>query len=416
MMPAAVFRRACPWKVVALDLYSLMTLAILWVVCILRMGLAILTYFDALDRGSDEMVWTALVSVVGVIGFVVWLVLRPRHDQTVSYPGYYGPAPMVPPPSPPHVPVDYPMPPAGAGEAQALHPPPAQYRPPPGYPAPGQYPPPWQPAPQPYPAPYYPVPPPYYPPPGSIPPVAQPPQALRPAKNPFAIRRMIATFFAAMAFTILIEMPIIFMIIAQTVPDLTDTEAVMAAFLTPEMVLFSVAVQDAILVFFLYLAMIKPGHLTFKGMGLSGDHKLPAAIIVGTAIGLAMLALSTCIGILLDSTGLFGTQESPFQATGGLGLVLIIIATVAIAPPAEELFFRGYALTVLEKKWGAAAGVLLSAVLFALAHQSVYQFIAIVPVGIILGLMYRKWGIMPCMTAHAVNNLVAVVLMFLAGS
>ena len=71
---------------------------------------------------------------------------------------------------------------------------------------------------------------------------------------------------------------------------------------------------------------------------------------------------------------------------------------------------------MLERKWGATAGVLLSAVLFALAHQSVYQFIAILPAGIVLGLSFRKWGIMPCMMAHAVNNLVAVVLMFLAGS
>jgi hypothetical protein len=227
---------------------------------------------------------------------------------------------------------------------------------------------------------------------------------------------MVATFFAAMAFTIFIELPVMFFVLAQASGDITNSQAAMAAMLTPEMILFSVAVQDAILVYFLYIAMLKPGHLTFKGMGLSLDSRVANAILIGSVVGLGIFGLSTMVGILIDRTGWFGTQESPFQASGALGFALIAISTVLIAPLAEELFFRGYALTVLEKKWGAAAGVFLSAVIFALAHGSVYQFIVILPAGIILGLVFRKWGIMPTMTAHAVNNLIAVVLMFLGGS
>jgi membrane protease YdiL (CAAX protease family) len=225
---------------------------------------------------------------------------------------------------------------------------------------------------------------------------------------------MVATFFAAMAFTIFIEMPVMFLVLAQTSPDLSDPQAAVAALLTPQMILFAVAVQDAILVYFLYIAMLKPGHLTLKGMGLSLDSRLATAIIIGTVVGLGIFALSNLVGLGLDRTGWLGTQESPFQASGALGLGLTMVATVLIAPPAEELFFRGYALTVLERKWGAAAGVFLSAVIFALAHQSIYQFIVILPAGIVLGLAYRKWGIMPCMMAHAVNNMIAVLLLFLA--
>jgi hypothetical protein len=227
---------------------------------------------------------------------------------------------------------------------------------------------------------------------------------------------MMATFFAAMAFTIFIELPVMMLVIAQTSTGVSDAGAAVNKILSPGMILFAVAVQDAILVYFLYIAMLKPGHLTLKGMGLWLDHRLPVAVLIGSVVGLAIFALSTMVGILLDSTGWLGTQESPFQASGAMALVLITISTVLIAPPAEELFFRGYALVVLERKWGAAAGVLLSAVLFAAAHGSVFQFIVILPVGIVLGLAYRKWGIMPCMMAHAVNNLVAVLLMFWGGA
>jgi len=444
-----------------LDPAMSLMLVVLWWLSVFRIIIAVFTYFDALKRGSDEMVWMALVGVLGLLAFVIWLVIRPRPGYPAYYPAYYGPSPGTPayhprpwgfPPAhypPPDypppgqyqppvypAPAQYPppqYPPEGQYPAPA-HPPQERYRPPeypgpagdaqagyaaperpppPAYPAPAQYPPPAYAAPYGYPAPYYP-PPTFYPPTGYFPPVVLPPPP--PAKNPFAVRRMLATFFAAMAFTLWIEMPIMFTVIAQAVQDPADTEAVMASFFTPEMVLFSVAVQDAILVFFLYLSMLRPGHLSLKGMGLSLDHRVPGAILLGMVIGLGMFAISTGIGILLDGTGLFGEASSPFQATGGFGLALLLIATVLIAPTAEELFFRGYALTVLERKWGAAAGVLLSAILFSLAHGSLYQFIAILPAGIVLGLAFRKWGIIPCMTAHAVNNLVAVVLMFLAGS
>jgi membrane protease YdiL (CAAX protease family) len=224
---------------------------------------------------------------------------------------------------------------------------------------------------------------------------------------------MAATFFAAMAFTIFIEMPVMFLVLGMASPSLSDVQAAVSVIMTPEIILFSVAVQDAILVYFLYIAMLRPGHLTLKGMGLSLDSRVASAILIGLVVGLGIFGLSTMVEILLDSAGWLGAQQSPFQASGALGFALIAIATVMIAPPAEELFFRGYALAVLEKKWGPAAGVFLSAVIFALAHGSIYQFIVILPVGIILGLAFRKWGIMPAMTAHAVNNLIAVLLMFL---
>ena len=52
-------------------------------------------------------------------------------------------------------------------------------------------------------------------------------------------------------------------------------------------------------------------------------------------------------------------------------LFLLLITTVVLAPVFEELVFRGILLPVLVSTVGKISGVLLSALIFALAHLSV---------------------------------------------
>jgi hypothetical protein len=136
-------------------------------------------------------------------------------------------------------------------------------------------------------------------------------------------------------------------------------------------------------------------------------------VAIGAVAGLALFGLASGIGWLLERTGWFGAGESIFEVGTPGGLALTLIATVAIAPPAEELFFRAYALPVLERRWGPAAGIALSALMFSMAHGSLLQLVPIFFAGVVLALLFRKWGIAPCITAHAVNNLMAVVLLYL---
>jgi membrane protease YdiL (CAAX protease family) len=224
---------------------------------------------------------------------------------------------------------------------------------------------------------------------------------------------MLATFFAAMAVTVFIELPMVLLVMAQGSGLGGDPTAAVSQLFTPELLLVFVAIQDAVLVGFTYLAMFRPGHLTLKEIGAAFEAKIPNGVVIGTLAGLALFAVATGMGWLLERTGWFGAGESLIQLGSPGGLALTLVATVAIAPPAEELFFRAYALPVLERKWGPAAGIALSALMFAAVHGSLFQLVPIFFAGVILALLFRKWGIVPCIAAHAVNNTLAVVLLYL---
>jgi membrane protease YdiL (CAAX protease family) len=101
----------------------------------------------------------------------------------------------------------------------------------------------------------------------------------------------------------------------------------------------------------------------------------------------------------------------------GLGTMVIDVATVIGAPFFEELFFRGLLLRSLARLFGPFAGwvgpaaaVVVTGVLFALAHYEKLQFLGLAAFGILLSFVaYRTGRLGMSMCAHAAFNLTAVV-------
>ena len=88
-----------------------------------------------------------------------------------------------------------------------------------------------------------------------------------------------------------------------------------------------------------------------------------------------------------------------------LPLLLLLMITVFLAPIFEELVFRGVLLPVLVSKVGKISGVLLSALIFALAHLSVGELAPLFVLGIGLGLMRLSSGrLFPCALMHSLWN------------
>ena len=86
-------------------------------------------------------------------------------------------------------------------------------------------------------------------------------------------------------------------------------------------------------------------------------------------------------------------------------LLFLLITTVFLAPVFEELVFRGVLLPVLVSKVGKISGVLLSALIFALAHLSVGELPPLFVLGIGLGLMRLSSGrLFPCALMHSLWN------------
>jgi len=108
----------------------------------------------------------------------------------------------------------------------------------------------------------------------------------------------------------------------------------------------------------------------------------------------------------------------------GAGFVVIAVLTVVGAPFFEELFFRGVLLRSLARlfgsfgRWvGPALAIVVTGVLFGLAHAESLQLIGLATFGVILSFVsYRTGRLGMNMVAHASFNLVAVVAIVHAGS
>jgi hypothetical protein len=101
----------------------------------------------------------------------------------------------------------------------------------------------------------------------------------------------------------------------------------------------------------------------------------------------------------------------------GIGTLVVDVFTVVGAPFFEELFFRGLLLRSLARLFGTFGGwvgptaaVIVTGVLFGLAHVEGLQLFGLAVFGIILSaIAYRTGRLGMNMAAHASFNLTAVV-------
>ena len=97
-----------------------------------------------------------------------------------------------------------------------------------------------------------------------------------------------------------------------------------------------------------------------------------------------------------------------------LALVLLAFTAVVLAPLFEELIFRGALLPVLADRLGAITGVVLSALLFGLAHISIGELAPLTVLGIGLALVRLSTGrLFPCVLMHALWNAITFVNLLL---
>jgi uncharacterized protein len=92
--------------------------------------------------------------------------------------------------------------------------------------------------------------------------------------------------------------------------------------------------------------------------------------------------------------------------------VLIVIGVAIVAPIVEELFFRGVLLPALAERFGDAAGIVGSSVIFALFHFEPVAMPGLLVVGLVFALLVHRTGRLgPAIVAHiAFNAVVAVTL------
>ena len=104
---------------------------------------------------------------------------------------------------------------------------------------------------------------------------------------------------------------------------------------------------------------------------------------------------------------LFG--EEPEVETSTMVTIIEFFSVCIFAPLAEEAVFRGaIERRLLEKNWNHWYAIIISAVIFAVAHMSIYQFISPFII-VICWLYYRTRNLWPGILMHVVFNTIASV-------
>ncbi len=122
--------------------------------------------------------------------------------------------------------------------------------------------------------------------------------------------------------------------------------------------------------------------------------------VVGGGLALLMVAV---LRLVLGHPALDPTS-AVLAADGGIGPLLLGFLLIAVAAPVvEELVFRGFLAEALRGR-GRWFAVLISAAAFSVAHLRLAQFRYYLFLGVVLGLVYWRRGLIGSVCAHAAFN------------
>ena len=186
------------------------------------------------------------------------------------------------------------------------------------------------------------------------------------------------------------------------------------------------ALQGLIFVGVVRLMVVAPGALSWSDMGFTSDRRRIVGMLGdgGAVFALPTIFLTGVVASVL--VPLLGqAPPSPLPPTGtAAGLGLHLVAGAGIAPFAEEVVFRGAALTAWLRTVGPTGAIVRSAILFSAAHAlgiggetfgqafglAVVATAARLPVALALGWIYVRTGsIWASIGLHSAFNGILIV-------
>jgi membrane protease YdiL (CAAX protease family) len=150
------------------------------------------------------------------------------------------------------------------------------------------------------------------------------------------------------------------------------------------------------------------------GWGLGRWWDLPVGAAIGVASQYVLIPLLYLPFEHLDRHLRHQLSQPAQNDTGAAhtvaAVVVLSLFLVVGAPMVEELYFRGLLLRSLLSRTPPAVAIVVSALLFALAHFEAVQFAGLAVFGVILGVLaWRTGRLTPGIGAHAAFNAAAVV-------
>jgi hypothetical protein len=148
----------------------------------------------------------------------------------------------------------------------------------------------------------------------------------------------------------------------------------------------------------------------------------PKAIFAGLGIGTLVAMGYLIVVVLIHKTTDVSTMGPLTRMANqpGVGQMAWILAALLLAPPIEELLFRGVLFGGICRSWGAPWAAIVTTAVFILLHVNemihfwpAFVFVAIMAAAA-LWLRLRTKAIAPSIAVHFGYNLVLVVIVLLA--
>lgn len=149
-----------------------------------------------------------------------------------------------------------------------------------------------------------------------------------------------------------------------------------------------------------------------RALGLRG-------FALGESVALFLLGLLVIygFGLLYDQLHI-QTNADELQrqaARAPYSTLAALVVAVVVAPICEEVFFRGFVLAGLRRRMPVGSAILVSALIFGMAHADAGSFAPLVVIGLVLAVVrWRAESLWPGIALHALNNAIAAVFILSA--
>lgn len=159
-----------------------------------------------------------------------------------------------------------------------------------------------------------------------------------------------------------------------------------------------------------FLAMLVVAAIVYKKTKVSVKMEKLSPI---TLIGSLLLTYLAGDGIsrllaLLPLDDMYETYVEIMETGLSGNPVVVFITLVLVGPLAEEVIFRGILYSSFRGRYGVWTSVILSALIFAVAHANIFQALGVFATGAILCLAYEKFNNLTApFLMHAFNNFMA---------
>jgi membrane protease YdiL (CAAX protease family) len=187
--------------------------------------------------------------------------------------------------------------------------------------------------------------------------------------------------------------------------------------------------------FIVWLYGIRSGALDLRSLGVpigARVTRLASDIAIGAVIMLVVAFADALWGSLIAALLNTTTPDVVPVPSGGTDIVFVALGACLIVPIGEELFFRGYSVTAWMRDLGTRSALIRSTLFFALVHiinvsvdingqdaalngakQALLEFVVIAPVGLVLGWLFIRRGLVASIAGHAAFNFLGVLTLVL---